>query len=70
MPGLAIEGGSLATLNWAYPTVPQVNLNSRQVTVNAGKALGGSTVINAMIFVSACLHTPLFSFSIPSNLRL
>lgn len=53
MPGLAIEGGSLATLNWAYPTVPQVNLNSRQVTVNAGKALGGSTVINAMIFVSA-----------------
>lgn len=35
----------------AYPTVPQVNLNGRTLRVNAGKALGGSTIINSMIFV-------------------
>jgi choline dehydrogenase-like flavoprotein len=32
--------------------VPQANLNGRVLTVHAGKALGGSSVINSMIFVS------------------
>jgi choline dehydrogenase-like flavoprotein len=47
-------GGGIAftTLDWNYPTIPQKNLNGRSVKVNAGKALGGSTVINSMIFVS------------------
>ncbi|ESK85927.1 glucose oxidase [Moniliophthora roreri MCA 2997] len=40
-------------LNWAYKTVPQTHLNGRVLTVNAGRALGGSTVINAMIFPRA-----------------
>ncbi|KAI3608921.1 glucose oxidase [Moniliophthora roreri] len=39
--------------NWAYATVPQAHLNDRVLTVNAGKALGGSTVVNAMIFPRA-----------------
>jgi choline dehydrogenase-like flavoprotein len=45
-------GISRTTLDWNYPTVPQTNLNGRNVTINAGKALGGSTVINSMFFVS------------------
>ncbi|THU87524.1 alcohol oxidase [Dendrothele bispora CBS 962.96] len=51
IPGLV--GQAPAGLNWAYPTVPQKNLNNRTLTVNGGKALGGSTVINGMIFPRA-----------------
>ncbi|KAF5362669.1 hypothetical protein D9758_009636 [Tetrapyrgos nigripes] len=51
IPGLV--GQAPSSLNWAYSTVPQVNLNNRTLTVNAGKALGGSTVINGMIFPRA-----------------
>ncbi|KAH8119486.1 alcohol oxidase [Phellopilus nigrolimitatus] len=53
IPGLIGTGETFTTLDWSYPTVPQVNLNSRRLTVNAGKALGGSTVINSMIFPRA-----------------
>ncbi|KAJ7611468.1 alcohol oxidase [Mycena rosella] len=53
IPGLIGTGLSLTTLNWAYATVPQTNLNGRILTVNAGKALGGSTIINSMIFPRA-----------------
>ncbi|KAL0571037.1 hypothetical protein V5O48_010916 [Marasmius crinis-equi] len=50
VPGLVGSGQAYTTLNWAYNTTPQDNLNGRVTTVNAGKALGGSTVINSMIF--------------------
>ncbi|KAJ7726012.1 alcohol oxidase [Mycena maculata] len=53
IPGLIGTGISMTTLDWAYATVPQENLNGRTLTVNAGKALGGSTVINSMIFPRA-----------------
>ncbi|KAJ6582713.1 alcohol oxidase [Mycena vulgaris] len=53
IPGLIGTGISFTTLNWAYATVPQANLNGRNLTVNAGKALGGSTIINSMIFPRA-----------------
>ncbi|KAK7455782.1 hypothetical protein VKT23_010813 [Stygiomarasmius scandens] len=53
IPGLVGQGQAFTTLNWAYPTVPQSNLNNRTLTVNGGKALGGSTVINGMIFPRA-----------------
>ncbi|KAF8468031.1 alcohol oxidase [Gautieria morchelliformis] len=53
VPGLIGTGQSFSTLDWSYPTVPQKNLNGRNLTVNAGKALGGSTVINSMIFSRA-----------------
>ncbi|KAF9257920.1 alcohol oxidase [Marasmius fiardii PR-910] len=53
VPGLIATGQSFTTLNWQYKTIPQAHLNGRVITVNAGKALGGSTVINAMIFPRA-----------------
>ncbi|KAK7015212.1 hypothetical protein VNI00_019142 [Paramarasmius palmivorus] len=40
-------------MNWRYATVPQTHAKNRVLTVNAGKALGGSTIINAMIFPRA-----------------
>lgn len=33
-------------LDWTYPVEPQKNTNDRSHTVNAGKGLGGGTVIN------------------------
>ncbi|THU80662.1 hypothetical protein K435DRAFT_695241, partial [Dendrothele bispora CBS 962.96] len=50
-PSLIGAGQALTTLNWTYTTVPQAHLNNRIVTINAGKALEVSTVINSMIFV-------------------
>ncbi|KAF8212665.1 alcohol oxidase [Mycena galopus ATCC 62051] len=53
VPGLIGTGISSTTLDWSYATVPQTNLNGRTLTVNAGRALGGSTIINGMIFPRA-----------------
>ncbi|KAK7451165.1 hypothetical protein VKT23_012496 [Stygiomarasmius scandens] len=53
VPGLIGAGQAFTTLNWAYNTVPQEHLNNRTLTLNAGKALGGSTVINSMVFTRA-----------------
>ncbi|KLO09499.1 alcohol oxidase [Schizopora paradoxa] len=53
IPGLVGMGISLTTLDWQYQTVPQKNFNSRIITMNAGKVLGGSSTINAMVFPRA-----------------
>lgn len=37
--------------NWAYETVPQPHLNGRKGYQPRGKALGGSSAINAMLYV-------------------
>ena len=37
--------------NWAYKTVPQKGLNGRLGYQPRGKALGGSSAINAMLYV-------------------
>lgn len=37
--------------NWALPTTPQPQLNGRQGFQPRGKALGGSSAINAMLYV-------------------
>ena len=36
--------------NWSYKTTPQTALNNRQGYVPRGKAIGGSSVINTMIY--------------------
>ncbi|KAJ8078272.1 hypothetical protein PM082_000478 [Marasmius tenuissimus] len=50
VPGLIGAGQSLTTLNWAYKTTPQTHLDNRTLTVRAGKALGGGSTINSMLF--------------------
>ena len=46
-PLLARTGGA----NWAFETVPQAGLNGRRGYQPRGKVLGGSSSINAMIYV-------------------
>ncbi|MFX8258150.1 GMC family oxidoreductase N-terminal domain-containing protein, partial [Acinetobacter baumannii] len=48
--------GSVAMLptkinNWAFDTVPQAGLNGRIGYQPRGKALGGSSAINAMVYI-------------------
>ena len=50
------DPGDLTTLwgsdvDWAFSTEPQSEMLGRQITINQGKVLGGSTSINAMIYV-------------------
>ncbi len=51
-------GGAVATLpgrpkisNWAFETVPQAGLNGRKGYQPRGRALGGSSAINAMLYL-------------------
>ena len=48
--GIAIMVPS-KTNNWAFETVPQPGLNGRRGYQPRGKALGGSSAINAMVYV-------------------
>ncbi len=38
------------TLNWRFQTVPQPNLNGRRIPVPRGRGLGGSGLINGMVY--------------------
>ena len=38
-------------VNWRFHTVPQKNMNNREVWYPQGKTLGGSSSINAMIYI-------------------
>jgi len=40
-----------SALDWALTTVPQVGLANRQITINQGRLVGGSSAINAMMYV-------------------
>lgn len=48
--GLAITVPSTRN-NWAFETVPQPGLNNRRGYQPRGKALGGSSAINAMVYI-------------------
>ncbi len=50
MVGLLVPGRP-PIANWAYQTVPQPGLNGRRGFQPRGKALGGSSAINAMLYV-------------------
>lgn len=41
----------LSDVDWAYETVPQVHANGRRLAWPRGKVLGGSSCLNAMIWV-------------------
>lgn len=38
-------------LDWGYTSIPQRNLNGRKIYFPRGKALGGSSIINGMIYI-------------------
>jgi choline dehydrogenase-like flavoprotein len=48
--GIAIQVPS-KTNNWAFETEPQPGLNGRKGYQPRGKALGGSSAINAMVYI-------------------
>lgn len=48
---IALLPGWINFGNWAYQTVPQAGLNGRRGYQPRGKALGGSSAINAMLYV-------------------
>src|SRR3954470_12902952 len=39
------------SVNWGFSTVPQAQLNHRKMHYPQGRTLGGSTSINAMIYI-------------------
>jgi choline dehydrogenase len=39
-----------ATLNWRFQSVPQPQLNGRRIAVPRGRGLGGSALINGMVY--------------------
>lgn len=41
----------MALLSWNYITVPQINVDNRNLTWPRGKVLGGSTAVNGMYLV-------------------
>ena len=48
--GIALLANS-KKLNWAFNTEPQRHLNARRLFWPRGKTLGGSSAINAMLYV-------------------
>ena len=59
-PNVSVPAGILSLYgnpkyDYAYVGTPQPNLNGRRIPVNRGKALGGSSTINSMVFIrGAC----------------
>ncbi len=49
--GIAISTPSKSARNYAYETVPQTELNNRRGFQPRGRGLGGSSLINAMIYI-------------------
>jgi choline dehydrogenase-like flavoprotein len=50
-PAAIAVGAKVGMANWAFETVPQPGLNGRRGYQPRGKALGGSSSINAMIYI-------------------
>ena len=42
--------------NWAFETVPQAGLNGRRGYQPRGKVLGGSSSVNAMVYILSLIH--------------
>ncbi len=48
---IMLRGRPIAINNWAYETAPQAGLNGRKGYQPRGRVLGGSSAINAMLYV-------------------
>jgi choline dehydrogenase len=50
VPGAIVMAQRSASLNWRFQTVPQPHLNGRRISVPRGRGLGGSALINGMVY--------------------
>ena len=50
VPGTVVIAQRSASLNWRFQTVPQPELNGRRISVPRGRGLGGSALINGMVY--------------------
>ena len=50
MPGAIVMAQRSDALNWRFQTVPQAQLNGRRIGVPRGRGLGGSALINGMVY--------------------
>lgn len=50
VPGAIVMAQRSAALNWGFETVPQPNLTRRKIPVPRGRGLGGSALINGMVY--------------------
>lgn len=50
VPGAIVMAQRSAALNWRFQTVPQLRLNGRRIPVPRGRGLGGSALINGMVY--------------------
>ena len=51
MAAAAVVPGHVKSGNWRFSTVPQAGLNGRRGYQPRGRGLGGSSLINAMLYV-------------------
>jgi len=53
MPAMMLHNinGNITRLNWAYPGEPEPELGGRSLKHDRGKALGGSSSINGMVYI-------------------
>ena len=50
VPGTIVMAQRSASLNWRFQSVPQAQLNGRRISVPRGRGLGGSALINGMVY--------------------
>jgi choline dehydrogenase len=50
IPGTLVMAQRSASLNWRFQSVPQPQLDGRRISVPRGRGLGGSALINGMVY--------------------
>ncbi len=50
VPGAIVMAQRSASLNWRFQSVPQPQLNGRRIPLPRGRGLGGSALINGMVY--------------------
>ena len=50
VPGAIVMAQRSAALNWRLQSVPQQQLNNRRMSLPRGRGLGGSALINGMVY--------------------
>jgi choline dehydrogenase len=50
VPGAIVLAQRSAALNWRFQSAPQAQLNNRRIGVPRGRGLGGSALINGMVY--------------------